>query len=490
MYDAAEREMRVAVTHDLSNWGNRLRRGAVRLGVLAAACCCAPIGLSALTLDEAIQVTLEANPEIGEAVSNREAIEFELKQARRLYLPQIDLEGRYGAQKFDSPATRPRGDDNKVFQRREGSVILQQLLFNGFDRVGEVQRQASRVDGASFRVYERSEFIALNVTREYLEVGLQQQIVGYAEQNLAYHRKVLGNISEGTEAQAISEADRQQAQERVFAAESRLIQSQEDLNSAKIRFFKLVGQPVDGYVAPMSVTASLPPSLSKAIGVSRQHSPTIDVATADLDTAYAQLKQSKSDYYPEVGLELRGRSGDDLDGIEGHENELRAEVVMRWNIFRGGIDLANQQEQLRRVDEERFGLHRAHRDVEEAVRLSWDRRQKQQERVVSLRNQLASNRKLVVAYTEQFDVGERSLLDLLDTQNSLFNTQIGLATARNALVFAEYRILAAVGVLLQVLHVPAPTQSDAYARSWVRAPYTPEAETQTRYSPFPQLGQE
>jgi len=44
--------------------------------------------------------------------------------------------------------------------------------------------------------------------------------------------------------------------------------------------------------------------------------------------------------------------------------------------------------------------------------------------------------------------------------------------------------------LLQVLHVPAPTQSDAYARSWVRTPYTPEAETQTRYSPFPQLGQE
>jgi adhesin transport system outer membrane protein len=462
----------------------------VRLSVLAALCCCAPIDLSALTLDEAIQVTLEANPEIGEAVSNREAIEFELKQARRLYLPQIDLEGRYGAQKFDSPATRPRGDDNKAFQRREGSVIVQQLLFNGFDRIGEVQRQASRVDGASFRVYERSEFIALNVAREYLEVGLQQEIVGYAEENLAYHRKVLGNIAKGTEAQAISEADHQQAQERVYSAESRLIQAQEDENSAKIRFFKLVGQPLEGYLTPISVTSSLPPSLNEAIGVARQHSPTIDVATADLDTAYAQLKQSKSDYYPELAVELRGRSGDDLDGIEGHENELRAELVMRWNIFRGGIDLANQQEQLRRVDEERFGLNRAHRDVEEAVRLSWDRRQKQQERVVSLRNQLASNKKLVTSYTEQFDVGERSLLDLLNTQNSLFNTQIGLATARNALVFAEYRILASVGVLLQVLQVPPPSQSGAYARSWVRAPYTPEAETQPRYSPFPQLGQE
>ena len=462
----------------------------MRLSVLAALACCAPIGLAALTLDEAIQVTLEANPEIGEAVSNREAIEFELKQARRLYLPQIDLESRYGVERLDSPSTRLRGDEDKAFQRREGSVIVQQLLFNGFDRIGEVQRQASRVDGASFRVYERSEFLALNVAREYLEVGLQQSIVGFARENLAYHREVLGNISEGAEAQAISEADKQQAQERVFSAESRLIQAREDLNSAKIRFFKLVGQPLEGFVTPESVSSSLPPSLSDAIGVARQHSPTIDVATADLDTAYAQFKQSKSEYYPELAVELRGRSGEELDGIEGHESELRAEVVMRWNIFRGGIDLANQQEQLRRVDEERFGLHRAHRDVEEAVRLSWDRRQKQQRRVVSLRNQLASNKKLIVSYTEQFDVGERSLLDLLDTRNSLFNTHIELARARNALVFAEYRILASVGVLLQVLQVPPPSQSGAYARSWVRAPYTPEAETQPRYSPFPQLGQE
>jgi len=482
--------MRVAVGHDLSNWENRLKRGALRLAVLAVFCCALPFGARALTLDEAIQVTLEANPEIGEAISNREAIEFELKQARRLYLPQVDVEGRYGVQQFDSPQTRLRGDNHHPYNRREANVILQQLLFNGFDRVGEVQRQASRVDGASYRVYERSEFIALNVAREYLEVGLQQEIVGYAQENLAYHRKVLGDISKGTEAEAISEADRQQAQERVYSAESSLIQAEEDLNSAKIRFFKLVGQPLEGYATPMSVTASLPATLSNAVGVARQHSPTINVANADLDTAYAQLKQAKSEYYPEVAVELRGRTGDELDGIEGYENELRAELVMKWNIFRGGIDLANQQEQLRRVDEERFGLHRAHRDVEEAVRLSWETRQKQQERVVSLRNQLAANRKLIVSYTEQFDVGERSLLDLLDTQNSLFTTQIALARARNSLIFSEYRILASVGVLLQVLHVSPPSQAGVYARSWVRVPYTPDAETQARYSPFPQLGQE
>ena len=60
----------------------------------------------AISLREAVQVALEANPEIGQAIANREATQFELRQARGLYLPQVDLEGRYGAQNFDSPGTR------------------------------------------------------------------------------------------------------------------------------------------------------------------------------------------------------------------------------------------------------------------------------------------------------------------------------------------------------------------------------------------------
>ena len=48
-------------------------------------------------------------------------------------------------------------------------------LFDGYFRDAEVERQASRVDGASFRVLERSEFLALEVAREYFEVMLQER---------------------------------------------------------------------------------------------------------------------------------------------------------------------------------------------------------------------------------------------------------------------------------------------------------------------------
>ena len=97
----------------------------------------------AISLREAIEFALEANPEIGQAIANREATQFELRQAIGLYLPQVDLEARYGAQKFDSPGTRLSGTSDDVFARKEANLTVSQLLFDGFGRRGEMDQSGS-----------------------------------------------------------------------------------------------------------------------------------------------------------------------------------------------------------------------------------------------------------------------------------------------------------------------------------------------------------
>jgi len=306
-------------------------------------------------------------------------------------------------------------------------------------------------------------------------------VVQYARENLRYVEGVLEEIKEGVARKAFSVADEQQAQERVFSAEARLIEANEDLNSARIRFLRLVGRPIERYVEPRRLARNLPPMLSEAIGVARQSNPAILIANADIDAAVANYDKSKSEFLPKLNLELQGRAGNNLDGIEGRETDLRAELALRWNLFNGGIDSANKQEQLRRIDEQRYRKLNAYRDVEEAVRLAWERRLQQNRRQVRLEEQLASTNKLIQTYSEQFKVGQRSLLDLLDTQNSRFANQIELETARTASKFADYRILTTMGVLLQTLKISAPSQSERNARQIVGVPPTPDAETEKRW---------
>ena len=456
-----------------------------RNALLASVCAAAllPGAAHAISLKSAIKIMLEANPEIGEAIARREAIEFELSQARGLYAPSIDGELRNGVQRLDSPGTRFSGTSDDDMHRRESRLNITQNLFSGFNRRGERHNHAARVDASSHRIYERSEFIGLNVVRLYLEVGRQMKIVQFADDNLAYHKRIYGDLKEGQSSGSISVADTQQAEERVFSAEARVVEANEELNGANIRFLKLVGKPLDNYQDPGSVVSFLPRTLPNAIGTARTNNPLIKIAKADLDAARALITKARSQYYPKLDLEVQGRAGRDLDGVHGREEEVRAELVLRWNLFRGGIDRANVQEQVRVTDGERYGLRRAHREVEEQVRLAWNRQVQQRRRYEVLKEQLASTERLIESYAEQFKVGDRSLLDLLDTQNTRFNTQVSVETARSALEFAEYRVLASTGKLLNTLHIEAPLQSETYARVEHRVPETPDGDTNRRMKP-------
>lgn len=443
---------------------------------------------SAMPMREAVGLAVATNPEIGEAIANREAIEFELRQGRGLYLPRIDIEGRAGALLRDSPSTRRLGDDDEVFGERSVGVVMRQLLFDGFATRSEVEHQAARVDAASLRVFERSELIGLAVIREYLDIVRLRQVVDITRDNVAYHDQMSERIELGTVGGSLSVADRQQAEERLYGARAQATEAVEEVKAAEARFIRLVGKAVGKVSDPPGAGRALPSGLNQAIILARRNNPSLASAQADVDAAYGLVKVAESRFYPKLSLEARARAGQDLDGVPGEDRELRAGVVLDWNLYNGGIDAANRQEQIRRVDEATMAMHRIAREVEESVRLAWDRRQQQAERLQSLRRQLSAADDLVKSYSDQFAIGQRSLIDLLDAQSARMNARITVQTAQAAVKLAEFRILAATGTLLDSLGVAPPAQAQPYARTQAQVPPTPPPEALDRRPPPSGLG--
>ena len=432
---------------------------------------------------EAVQIAVASNPEIGEAISNREAIEFELEQTRGLFLPKVDLEARIGGEnRWRQNSIDPNGGAGWL-NRREASVVARQLLFDGYESRSEVELQAARVDGASYRVMERAEFIALSVIREYIDIIRLRRVVGFLVANESYHTNLLNKISSGAQGGATSVADRAQARERLYSAKARTTQAREELANAETRFARLVGRSIGKTRAPGGVKKAMPRSLDSAIGHARLNHPSIKFAQADVDAASALIRKADASFAPRINLEGRASAGDNIDGQSGQDNDVQANVIVAWNLYNGGIDSANKQEQVRRTDEARMALHRISREVEEGVRLSWDRKRLQAARLVDLNRQLNTQNEVVRFYTEQFQIGQRSLLDLLDAQNSRVSAQVAVATGEASVQFAEYRLLASINKLLRTLGVNPPSAVKAYAREQFSVPPTPPAETMPRYRP-------
>jgi adhesin transport system outer membrane protein len=431
----------------------------------------------ALTLREALAITVESNPEIGQAVENREAVEFELRQARGLYYPSVDFNASTGVRQLDNVGRRLGGTDDDELYPSDVGISVTQKLFDGGARHAERDRQASRVDSASFRVLERSETIGLQVVREYLEVALQAEIAAETRRNLEFHERTRSDVNELISGGKLTDADRQQVEERLLGARARSVEANEELEAAKIRFYTLVGKPLTNWSMPPSVANAIPRTLDEAIALGRINNPRIHAANADINAAEAMVKGARSKYLPEIFAEGSARTGEDIDGDDGRTTDYQARVVAKWNLYRGGIDSADEQEQIRRASEARLVLHQSHRQVEEAVRISWDRRARQAAQATTLTAQSEENARLVDSYRSQLEVGQRSLLDVLDAQNTHYNVSILAKTARFAARFAEYRLLAATGTLLRTMGIHPPQQADAYARTEYNVPPALATET-------------
>ena len=437
----------------------------------------------AVSLEQAIAAALETSPEINQAIMNKEAIEFEREQAQGLYLPRVDIEASAGIRRLENPTRRTLGIEEDVLYPLEAGITAEQTVLDFGRRHGELLRQAARTDGAALRVAERSENTALLVSRQYLDILLQQRIVAAADDNVTFHRNLVNDLGQGVTQGSISIADQQQAQERLQAAVVRKAESEESLINAQIQLQTLTGLSIGGASMPQSLKASVSPTLGEAVAEARQNNPKVKEAVADVDAAHAMVEKANGDLYPTVGVEARGRVGEDIDGFDGKTNDVQARVVLRWNIFDGGINRAKVQEMVRRSSEARFRLHELGRFAEEDVRRAWNSMSTQRKIEQELQTQSRVSDDLLLSYREQFNVGRRSLLDVLDAQNTRYNVQVRLETSRFSEQFAEYQVLAATNKLLATLGLATPTAATSDARG--RFDYGPPAPAELQRRRYP-----
>jgi adhesin transport system outer membrane protein len=435
-----------------------------------------------MDLKTALEITLHTNPEIAESAANRRAIDFEYEQARRLNNPSIILEGRAGPEWVDSRTTRLLGNDDDVLFGRQASVTMQQNLYDFGRNSSERERQASRVDAAAHRVWERSELVSLDVVQSYFDILRLREVINFADQNVLFHQNKAEEIGRSVSGGVQSEADAQQSRERLSAALVSRNETEEAMEIAESNFVRLVGKGIGRASLPPSIAAAMPGSLGDALRQARTSNPTLHIARGDLSTARAEYRASKADNKPSLSLEVAGRAGEDIGGFRDTTNDVRAQLVFRHE-FRGGIKSSAIQEHLNRVDETRQRLLRLERSVDGLVREAWATHERTSQRKLELKKQVDEGTKLLDSYEREFDANRRTLLDILDAQSSLFQAKTSLTTAEHADLYAQYRLLASTGRLLEVMDLDPRREAKANLSDFEGVEDTPDADAEKRRYP-------
>lgn len=422
------------------------------------------------TLEDAVRKSLQF-PQIREAAADRRAIEYELRRARSLYYPQIDLRGAIGPEYTQNPTIRgvdhsndpialaSPGQSNSrdvIFGRKEISATLSQLIFDGWGADSEVERQKARVLAAAARVGERAEVTALDVSEAYLNILRNQELLKIAQENVDAHEDTRRDAEARVRGGKTSVSELRQAEARLFNARNAVEDIERNLGDAKAAYIRLVGAPPGTLVRPVLPARTVPANANDGVVETLHNNPAIKIAERDIETAQAELKATDAAFWPRLTLEGTASRGNNIGGVEGEVTNFSALVVARWNLYRGGADVARRNEALERLNEARDRLERFQRQSVDDLRVSWNAATRAAAQTKILRDRVATQERVVRAYKQEFDVGRRLLLDVLDAQNELFLTRSALVTAEITALFGGYRILSVEGKLLESLGIARP----------------------------------
>lgn len=425
----------------------------------ASAPACADSHLPA-QLRDALQKAVDASPEVLSRWHAFRVVENQQDVARGEYLPSVDVSAGVGREYLKRP-----GESRESFNRRGATIGLNQMLYDGMFTRNEVARLGHAKLTRYFELLEAVQDTSLETFKAYVDVLRYRDLVQATKENYVEHKLVYDQIVDRTQAGVGRGVDLEQATGRLALAESNLLTEAANLHDVSARYVRLVGekpsedaQPID----PAMLSARLPTTIGEVLNTSFAENPALKTALANIRASQAQVDTVRSAFRPRLDLRASQSAEHNLDGNRGRTNEGVVELVMTYNLYRGGADQARLRQAAEEVNISRDLREKACRDLRQTVSIAYNDVQQLREQMAYLDQHQLSTGKARQAYRQQFDIGQRSLLDLLDTENEYFEARRAYINASYNKLLAEARSLAGMGRLLTALDV---TRSDLPAVS-------------------------
>ena len=403
--------------------------------------------LSHFTLKEAAQAALLKNPEVlARWHAFREASE-EIGVAQGGFLPKVDLSASVGREK--TVQNRVGTDIN--FNGNERTLTLRQMLFDGFATSSEVKRLGKAKLVRYFELLDASENIALEAGRAYLDVVRYRQQVFLAEENYIQHQAAFDQLKKRAESGVGKRVDVDQAASRLALADVNLTTAYANLHDVTARYVRIVGeQPAKVMFAPAQLAKALPETVDSALAAALKHNPALRASIENIEASQYDLEARRAAYMPRLDLVA---SRDDASNYQaaGPRQDSLVQLRMNFNLFNGGSDMARSRQYRERKDIALDQREKACRDVRQTLSIAYNDTLRLNDQLSYIGLQVSLVEKTRTAYRDQFNIGQRTLLDLLNTQNEFFDARRAQVNADVDLSIAYLRSYSGMGRLLETL---------------------------------------
>jgi len=411
-------------------------------------CMLGAISLSAVTLKDVVSQTLENNPIIVERLHNYRATREEISIADAGYYPTLDLQSSVG-RKATGRVSSSEDVIEETYNIFQSSLILRQNIFNGFSTHEQVTYQKMRTLSAAYSYLEKANDITLQTIKAYVNLLKERKLLQNSKDYLENIKELYSKVKKAYKAGLTKLSEVSKIKSSLSLAMSNYLVQENKLSIVVYNYRRVTGKiPPLSKMEEVSFSHNIPPNQEQAGMFALEYNPSVLVGNYNIKGAEALYRESKSKFYPKIDIEISENYNEDYNEFSGVDDRFQAMVIVSYNLFNGGADEASRRNKLSKLSQEVSVTQDLRRQVMEGLDLSWSAYELAQEQMNFLENYNKESTHTLKLYNKEYDMGERSLLDLLATQNDLKRSKDEIINSQYNLLLAKYRILDAMGLTM------------------------------------------
>lgn len=411
----------------------------------AAVVCAEPL----VTLKQMVEKVITANPEVQARYHTYLSAGYEQDVAKGGYLPKLDIQSTYRNQENINSVRNTNGTEIPNFNNE---LVLRQMIFDGFATPSEVRRLGHAKRVRYYELQSAMQNTTLEFMRAYLDTLRFRELSEYAKSNYVAHKQLYDRIKERVDAGVARRVDLEQATGRLALAEANLLTEMTNLHDVTARMQRLLGElPPDTLEKPEFYQSGVEPTSADALRVAYLKNPALLSTIEDIQATTSEVKTREGRYYPRLDLQARKN----LHASDNGRNSVNAadvlELTMNFNLFNGFADKASISQAVEKLNTANDMRDKACIDTRQLVTIAYNDINQLKEQLSYRDTHQKSIENAREAYRKQFEIGQRTLLDLLDTENEYFQARRAYSNADYDIQTAYARLYGAQGELLNKL---------------------------------------
>ena len=418
--------------------------------LISTALLCFPSSAHADTVEDAVGRALQQHPTVQAAQATIKTADEQRREEVSGYFPELSVTGTAGRLYGDNATSRglsvTRGAGYSYLW--EGQMTARQMIFDGFGTQNRVQSAKAREKAADLNLSDVRENLALRAAQSYVNVMRAHTGLNMLKKHTKVVDDYLGRIKTAVDDGAVDEAEYQQARDVKVILDGFVSDYEGQVRAAEAEYFEITGSLPEGELAvPVPRVDLMPPTVEEAATLAVETHPSLQSAAYQSRSYQYDINSEQASLYPELSGELSYLKSDKEDIIGGEAIDQRAVIRANWNFETGGAQLARIRKKRYEHQESMAQTEELKSNIRLGVNLAYSELQTAQEQYENSKKRLDLNTKLFETFGVQFEGARITLLQLMQSDNQLFNTKLEKMNGEYRVLAAQYAALASMGRL-------------------------------------------